>query len=223
MRLDVTIVTFKYSAAGHTLISIRLISDIMPEKFLIVLYDSSNSPSRIRVKLWRKLRNLGGIYPNLSLCLIPYRKEVERDVEEILLDSEINKAIIMISKPLKRKYAKELFEIFRESRNREYLELLEECEEFLREIRENIEKGNVSEEEAEELENALESLEKWFEEIKAKDYWNTRARKRVESKLRECRLRLQSFITETLNRKIRRHQCCDEDQANEEKLGISLP
>jgi hypothetical protein len=173
----------------------------MPEKFLIVFYDSSNSPSRVRVRLWRKLRNLGGIYPNLSFCLIPYRKEVERDVEEILLDSEINKAVIMVSKPLKRKYAKELFEVFRESRDREYLELLEECEEFLREIRENLEKGNVSEEEAEELENTLESLEKWFEEIEAKGHWSARARRRVRSKLRECRLRLQSFITKALNRK----------------------
>ena len=176
----------------------------MPEKFLIILYDSSNYPSRVRVKLWRRLRNLGGIYPNFSFCLIPYRKEIEKDVEEILLDSEINKAIIMVSRPLKRKYAKKLFEVFRESRNREYLELLEECEEFLREIKENLEKGNVSEEEAEELENALESLEKWFKEIEAKGHWSAGARRKVRSKLRECKLRLQSFITEALNRKTHR-------------------
>jgi hypothetical protein len=173
----------------------------MPEKFLIVLYDSSNSPSRVRVRLWRKLRGLGGIYPNFSFCLIPYRKEVERDVEKILIGSEVNKAVIMVSKPLKKKYAKELLEVFKESRYREYLELLEECEEFLQEIRENLEKGNVSEEEAEELENAFESLEKWFGEIEAKGRWSAGARRKVRSKLRECRLRLQSFITEALNRK----------------------
>jgi hypothetical protein len=173
----------------------------MPEKFLIVLYDSSNSPSRVRVRLWRKLRSLGGIYPNLSFCLIPYRKEVEVDVEKILIGSEVNKAVIMVSRPLKKKYAKELLEVFKESRYREYLELLEECEEFLQEIRENIENGNVSEEEAEELENAFESLEKWFGEIEAKGRWSAGARRKVRSKLRECRLRLQSFITEALNRK----------------------
>lgn len=201
MHLDVTAVTFKYSLTAHTLINIKLESNVMPEKFLIVLYDSSNFPSKVRVKLWRKLRNLGGIYPNFSFCLIPYRKEVEKDIEEILLDSEVGKAVVMISKPLRRKYAKELFEVFRESRDREYSELLEECEEFLREIRENLEKGDVSEEEAEELENALESLEKWFENIEAKGHWGAGVRRKVRSKLRECRLRLQQFITEALNRK----------------------
>ncbi|MEM1909918.1 MAG: hypothetical protein QXT79_11135, partial [Thermofilaceae archaeon] len=80
-------------------------------------------------------------------------------------------------------------------KEREYREILEECDEFLNEIRENIEKGNVTQEEAEELEEILEALEKWYQQVRSTDWIGVQAGSEVEKKLKECEKALEEFTS----------------------------
>ena len=60
--------------------------------------------------------------------------------------------------------------MFRLERDKRYDEVLEECQEFVDEINDNINKKKTVQEEVEEMEEALDGLRRWLERIKAIDW-----------------------------------------------------
>ncbi|MEM2217795.1 MAG: hypothetical protein QXY49_00950 [Thermofilaceae archaeon] len=170
-------------------------------KLLVVLYEIPEKPSKIKVGCWRRLRRLGGMYPRLSLCVLPDTKEV-RETLSVVLD-EIRKwgtAIVLEGKPLSEVDTSQLRNALASIKEREYKEILEECNEFLSEIKENIDKGNLTQEEAEELEEILEALNRWYEHVHNSDWLEMRASEEVEKKLKECEKALEEFISLCLKR-----------------------
>lgn len=165
-------------------------------KLLAVLYDVPEKPPRIKVGSWRKLRGLGGVYPRLSLCMLPDTDEIRDGLEKAL--SEIRKwgtAIALEVKPLSESDVSSLLSVLKSVKEREYREILEECDEFLSEVGENIEKGNLTQEEAEELAEFLEALKKWYERARSTDWLGMQARLKIEEKLKECEKALEEFTS----------------------------
>ena len=54
------------------------------ERWLLVSVQSSGAPASLRVHAWRKLRSLGAIYLQQSVCILPARGEVEREIKRLL-------------------------------------------------------------------------------------------------------------------------------------------
>jgi hypothetical protein len=86
-----------------------------------------------------------------------------------------------------------LSELFKEDLEKEYRELIEECNEFLEEIRRNVAAGNITQTEVSELEEALDALERWFAKIRGKDFLRSSAQQRIDRLIVRCRRALLGF------------------------------
>lgn len=165
-------------------------------RLLIVLYEVPDEPSKFKVRYWRKLRALGGMYPRFSLCVLPDTDEVRRALELVLKDiRKHGTAVALEGRAISELDANQLQSVLASMKEREYEEILEECDEFLAEVRENVEKGNVTLEEAEELEKLLEALKRWYEGVRGSDWVGAGKSEEVEKKLRECEKALDDFAS----------------------------
>lgn len=171
--------------------------------WLIVAYDLPNEPSRLRLKAWRNLKKLGAVYPSVSLCVLPDTPEVRKKMGEARSDiGDEGSVFIMSAKPLGKIDGGELLRMFQEDRHKQYDEIYEEFEEFLDEIEENVGNKNVTPEETDELEHALEGLEKWYRNIRAKGYERTKDVEKVDKIMEECKKALRQFSESAQPREI---------------------
>lgn len=162
-------------------------------KWIFVVYDVPNSPSKIRVKFWRDLKKAGAIYPPYSICILPYNNVARKKVNSIREEIEKQGFVaIFIAKGEKDVDEINITKMFEEERRRELDEILEECEEFVKEIQYNIETGNMTAEEVEELEESLEGLNRWYEKVISRSLDGARDAP-VEEALKKCSEMLNSF------------------------------
>jgi hypothetical protein len=165
-----------------------------PPKWLVFGYDVPDEPSRIRVRLWRQLKGLGAIYPEMSFCVLPDSKRIRSHLEGLTLGlQEFGPCVVLEAKGMDKRDNDTLSELFKEDLEKEYRELIEECNEFLEEIRRNVATGNVTQTEVSELEEALDALERWFAKIRGKDFLGSSAQQRIDRLIVRCRRALLGF------------------------------
>ncbi len=162
-------------------------------KWIFVVYDVPNSPSKIRVKFWRDLKKIGAIYPPYSICILPDNDITRKKVNTIRKEIEKQGFVaVFVSKGEKEVDEVNIKKIFEEERKRELDEILEECDEFIKEIQYNIENDNIRAEEVEELEESLEGLNRWYKKVISR--WTEKTRDTsVEEALRKCSEMLSKF------------------------------
>ena len=56
----------------------------MAERWLLVAVSTAGASSTLRVHVWRKLRELGGLYLQQQVCVLPDRPETGRAVVRLL-------------------------------------------------------------------------------------------------------------------------------------------
>ena len=56
----------------------------MSEPWLLVTASSAGATDSLRVTIWRKLRSLGALYLQQSVCVLPARPEVEREIRRLV-------------------------------------------------------------------------------------------------------------------------------------------
>jgi hypothetical protein len=166
----------------------------IPPKWLVFGYDVPDEPSRIRVRLWRQLKGLGAIYPQMSFCVLPDSKRIRSHLESLSLGlQESGPYLVLEAKGVDKRDNDTLSELFKEDLEKEYRELIEECNEFLEEIRRNVTTGNVTQPEVSELEEALDALERWFAKIRGKDFLRSFVQQRIDRLIVRCRRALLGF------------------------------
>jgi hypothetical protein len=162
--------------------------------WLLFGYDVPEKPSRIRVRIWRQLKGLGALYPQMSFCILPDSSEVRSRLGGLVPTMKgYGPKIILEAKATNKSYLDTLLTLFKEDVEKEYRELAEECDEFVEEIRKNLRTGNVTQTEVSELEEALEGLERWLTRIKSRDFTGSKAEEKIHKLLSRCRSALLSF------------------------------
>jgi hypothetical protein len=161
-----------------------------------VFYDVPSEPSKLKVRLWRDFKKMGAIYPHMSICVVPdneyNRKNLGRLEKMALIDGKLIK---IYGKALAEQDQNEILHIFRVERDKQYDEILEECQEYIDEIHLNIKGRKTSQEEVEEMEEALDGLSRWLGRVKSIDWVeNSASLKRVEKLLEKCEDMLHKFI-----------------------------
>src|ERR671915_862000 len=53
------------------------------EQWLLVTASSAGATDSLRVTIWRKLRSLGALYLQQSVCVLPARPDVEREIRRL--------------------------------------------------------------------------------------------------------------------------------------------
>ena len=134
-----------------------------PSSWVVILYDVPSEPSKLKVRVWREFKKLGAIYPQMSLCILPNNDENIVKLDEILrLILSEGKFIKITTNELDKNEHDKLLEMYRKERDKQYDEIVEECQEFIDENNLNIKNNKFTQEEVDEMEEVLDGLYRWF-------------------------------------------------------------
>lgn len=141
--------------------------------WLLVTVSLSAGQASLRVHVWRKLRSLGSVYLQSSVCLLPERAEVTREVRR-LLDRVHHEGgtgrCLRITLP-EPSEIEALRAEFNAARDAEYAEVLERLPALAQEIAMERARGRATYAEVEESEADLERFRSWLGKIAQRDYF----------------------------------------------------
>jgi hypothetical protein len=145
----------------------------LPLGWLLVSISTAGAPASLRTQVWRRLRSLGALYLQQSVCLLPDRPEVARAVRRLVdrvhHDGGSARLLrVVLSQPAEQAA---VIADFQAARDAEYAELLERLPELERELTHERARGRTTYAEVEESEADLERFRSWLAKIAARDYF----------------------------------------------------
>ncbi|MFS7873120.1 Chromate resistance protein ChrB [Streptomyces asiaticus] len=165
------------------------------ERFLLVSVSTADAPAATRVRVWRKLRSLGALYLQQSVCLLPERDDTRRQVTRLLASVRADGGTarqLTMNIPDDTEYA-QLVDEFNAQRDTEYGEIVERAPDLLEELRKETARGNATYAEVEESEADLERFDKWLAKIAARDYFHAPGGAAAREAVERCRTALAAF------------------------------
>jgi hypothetical protein len=165
------------------------------EQFLLVWASTAGATPATRVRAWRKLRSLGALYLQQSVCLLPDREPVRRQVQRLLAsvraDGGTARSLTMTVAD-EAEYAGLVAE-FNAERDAEYAEVVGRVPELLAELEAETAAGRVTYAEVEESEADLERFGRWLAKIAARDYFAAPGGEAARQAVDRCRAALAAF------------------------------
>lgn len=127
----------------------------------------------LRVFVWRKLRSLGALYVQQSVCLLPARPEVVQQVQRLVnrVRHQGGSARVLRMELTEPTEERGVLDEFNAARDAEYAELLERIPALRQELAAERAKGRASYAEVEESEADLNRFQVWLAKIAARDYF----------------------------------------------------
>ena len=159
------------------------------EQFLLVSVSTADAPAATRVRVWRKLRSLGALYLQQSVCLVPDREPVRRQVARLLASVRADGGTarrLTVDIADGADHAQLVAE-FNAERDAEYGEVAERAPELLAELEMETARGNATYAEVEESEADLERFERWVAKIAARDYFHAEGGEAARQAVARCR------------------------------------
>jgi hypothetical protein len=146
--------------------------------WLLVSVSTAGAAATLRVQVWRKLRSLGALYLQQSVCLLPARNDVVREV--LRLADRVRRhggscRLLHVSIADDAERAQVVAEM-NAARDEEYDQVLERLPEFLAELGKERARGRTTYAEVEECEADLERYRSWLAKIAARDYFGAPGR-----------------------------------------------
>ena len=178
-------------------------SSAPPERWLLLIYRVPSESSRARVAVWRDLKRLGGLYLQQAVCVLPDREELRRGVARIRarIDESGGSSVFIILRDIEPEARDQFIAGFRSNSEKEYGEIIEECEtKFVKEIEFERFRQNYSFEEAEEIRQDLEKLRRWLAKVEGRDWMHADGRTEARDQVARCAALLEEFETEVYER-----------------------
>lgn len=140
---------------------------------MLVSVSTAGAAGTLRVQVWRKLRSLGALYLQQSVCLLPAREDVVREMRRLAdrvrhQGGSFRLLHVDISDAAERD---QVMAEMNAARDEEYAEVLERLPEFLGELQRERARGRTTYAEVEECEADLERYRSWLAKIAARDYF----------------------------------------------------
>jgi hypothetical protein len=168
-------------------------------KWLLFTYWLPPEPSRKRVFIWRQLKKIGALSTEGGGWLLPKREllstriaDIARSVEEMGGTTNLYIVTHFSQTQEQRAIAK-----FQQEREREYSEIITECQKVLKHIERERQVRQFNIEEVEELEGDLEKVKRWYSEARKRDFWEVATRNEVEKLISEAEASLADFTQKT--------------------------
>lgn len=168
--------------------------DAVRQTWLLVAVATTGPSSSLRVSVWRKLRSLGALYLQQSVCLLPERPDTSRAIARLLdrvrhEGGEARLLHITLSEADERA----VIEGFQAERTDEYHEVCDRTPAFLAEIEKERARGRTTYAEVEESEVDLARLRSWLDKIRGRDYFDAPGRAEAEAEVERCADALRDF------------------------------
>lgn len=170
----------------------------MSMKFLALTYKVPSNTSKNRVYIWRKIKDIGAVYLQQGVALLPY----EERLFEILknLREEVNnlggKSTLSELTFVSGEDEKYIVSEFMQQIDEEYSEFEDNCERLIYELDRETEKGKFKFSELEEAEEDLKKFQRWYDKIISRDYFNSESKYKAKEMLEKASIRLQKYSHE---------------------------
>ena len=171
------------------------------EDWLVISVSTAGGPDSLRVQVWRKLRSLGALYLQQSVCLLPARPEVVREVRRLAdrVRHQGGTARVLTMTFTDPAEEEAVIAELNASRDVEYHEVLERLPALRRELAEERAKGNTTYAEVEESEADLQRFRSWLAKIAARDYFTAPAGQDARDAVDEAATELADFEAAALH------------------------
>lgn len=171
--------------------------------WLVLIYRVPTEPASGRVGIWRDLKQMGGLYLQQCVCMLPDRENLRTRLTRVtgrIADLGGEHWLLEIPS-MSPQDEDRLISNFRTLRNKEYAEIVEECQtKFLKEIEFEHFRENYTFEEAEEISQDLDKIRRWFQRIIDRDWFGADGRAEVEEWIDRCAGLLAQFEEEVYRR-----------------------
>jgi hypothetical protein len=141
--------------------------------WLIVSVSTAGTAGTLRVQVWRKLRSLGAVYLQQSVCLLPARDDVMRQVRRLTdrIHHQGGTARVLRMRFTNSADEQSVVDEFNAARDAEYAEIVERIPALRQELAQERARGRTTYAEVEESEADLERFNTWLAKIAARDYF----------------------------------------------------
>ncbi len=173
------------------------------QAWVLLVYRVPTEPASRRVAVWRDLKRMGALYLQQCVCILPDLPAVRDDLARVtakIPDLEGEYTLFEVPR-LADADAVRIVAAFRVLRDKEYAEIVEECEtKFVKEIEFEHFRQNYTFEEAEEIGQDLEKIRRWYARIIERDWFGASRRAAVAEWIEKCEELLNAFEQEVYRR-----------------------
>ena len=159
-------------------------------------------PSKFRVAIWRRIRNLGAVYIQNGICVLPQTTEFQRELR--MVQSEIERAggeaVIFETAALDARQEGLVVARFKHDRDQDYEEFLDKCSDYKRDVEKEVKADHYTFAELKENDEDLKKLKNWLDKIKVIDFHGAPARSVADQQLIECEGLLDAYAQEVYDR-----------------------
>lgn len=153
-------------------------------KWMLLIYKIPPAPARHRIAIWRKLKKLGVLYLQKSVCVLPDSPYLHDELENAAHDIENfgGEATLIFTDRIEKE--EKMTAEFQKWADGEYEKIIGKCGKFLSSISKTTKHAKVKE-----LSGLLEEMKRSFTEVQCRDFFSVTKGKEAEEKLRECEKR----------------------------------
>jgi hypothetical protein len=171
--------------------------------WVLLVYRVPTEPASRRVTIWRDLKRMGALYLQQCVCIFPNRADIAAELDRITakiaaMDGEYTRFDVP---RLRAGDEEKIVQAIRDLRDKEYAEIVEECEtKFVKEIEFEHFRQNYTFEEAEEIAQDLEKIRRWFARVVERDWFGADRRDEVTAWIEKCQELLNGFEQDVYRR-----------------------
>lgn len=162
-------------------------------EWLIIVYKIPSEPSRYRASIWRKIKAMGAVYLQSSVCILPLNRKTEKNFRLLRREIEGYGGEAYLIKGSFLLQEQSVIDMVNQARNDEYTEVIDRCQDFLKEIDKETESKHFTFGELEENEEDFEKLKKWFEKIRGRDFFQAEQCQAALEMLEKCQEKIDEF------------------------------
>ncbi|MFF4361615.1 Chromate resistance protein ChrB [Streptomyces sp. NPDC001604] len=165
------------------------------KRWLLVSVTTAGAAPSLRMQVWRKLKGLGALYLQQSVCLLPNRPAVATAVAELgeRVRSDGGRMRVVHVEIAEEPERDAVAEEMSAAIDQEYAEVLERLPSFFAELEMEAGRGRAVFAEVEESEADLERFRSWVAKIEARDYFGAPQGDRVRGELKRAAEALAAF------------------------------
>lgn len=149
----------------------------------------------LRVQVWRKLRSLGALYLQQSVCLLPARDDVGREINRLSDRIRRQGGTVRVLSIAFTDPAEEQAVVaeLNATRDTEYAEVLDRLPELRQELVTEQARGNTTYAEVEESQADLDRFRTWLGKIAARDYFSAPGGRAAHEAVEQAAAELAAF------------------------------
>jgi hypothetical protein len=170
--------------------------------WLAITYKVPAEPSRTRVYLWRKLKELGAVYVQQGAAILPMTDTLL--VQVLALKAEVvssgGEVLVGRMEFVDGEDDARVIAAFQRQRDGDYDEIVEQSERLVYELDRETKKEKFTYAEIEENETELARIHKWMERITARDWFAASGHARAQQAIEDAEKR-STLYTEEVERR----------------------